>query len=482
MNNRRIIKRMTQACLAGFILGVPCGAAWAFDSGSTGADGAFSPTVNTRLTLPPDGIFNFTNVNIPTGVTVTFEKNATNTPVTILALGDVSIAGTIDIRGGASPGVGAAGDGNIGDDGLPGIGGPGGFNGATGGSIGTNRRGGDGIGPGAGGGGSLQGTVTTCGGGGAGFGSAGGQNRVCSGSFKGAAGSVYGVAELLPLIGGSGGGGGAAGTAFRGSGGGGGGGAILIAVSGTINVTGSIIADGGPSGSSSGGGLGASGGGGSGGAIRIVATTLTGNGVIRANGGSGRTSSIAQEGGNGSGGRIRLEAETITRTAVTSPTFSFESPQAVFVAGLPGLRIARIAGVNAPANPTGNADIVLPSTTPNPVTVEFVTNGVPLGNTVSLTITPPNTAAITVISNALSGTVTNATASVSVEVPPGPSVFSAAVSFTVTASVGNNLSHFAKGERVERVQLAAGPEGSETTFISVSGKVYRYPSYLAALD
>jgi len=471
-----------QACLAGLALSVFGTPAWAFDSGSTGADGAFSPTVNTRLTLPPDGIFNFTDVNIPTGVTVSFAKNAANTPVTILASGNVTVAGTMDLRGGDSPAVGAAGDGNIGDDGLPGIGGPGGFDGGAGGAVGANRRGGDGIGPGAGGGGNVQNT-SNCGGGGGGFGRAGGESRYCSAGFRGTGGSIYGVAELLPLIGGSGGGGGNGGTAFRGSGGGGGGGTILIAATGTVDVTGNIFAGGGASGASSGGGLGSSGGGGSGGAIRIVATTLTGNGTIQANGGNGRTSSDAQqEGGNGAVGRIRLEADTITRTAATSPAFSFQGPQAVFVAGLPGLRITRVAGVDAPANPTGSADIVLPSTTPNPVTVEFATNGVPLGNTVSLTVTPPNAAAFTVVSNALSGTVDNATAGVSVDLPPGPSVFSAAVSFTVTASLGSELSRFAKGERVERVQLSAGPGGSKTTFIAVSGKAYSYPSYLAVLD
>ena len=56
---------------------------YAFDSGSTEADGAFNPVVNTQVQLPPDGIFNFTTVNIPSGVTVTFAKNDTNTPVTI---------------------------------------------------------------------------------------------------------------------------------------------------------------------------------------------------------------------------------------------------------------------------------------------------------------------------------------------------------------------------------------------------------------
>ena len=59
------------------------GLGFAFDSGSTGADGAFSPTVNTTLELPPSGVFNFTTVNVPAGVTVTFKKNATNTAMKI---------------------------------------------------------------------------------------------------------------------------------------------------------------------------------------------------------------------------------------------------------------------------------------------------------------------------------------------------------------------------------------------------------------
>lgn len=99
----------------------------AYESGSTGADGAFNPTVDTVLPLPPDGIFNFTNVNIPAGVTVTFQRNDINTPVTLLASGDAIISGTLHVNGGWSAPVGAAGDGNIGDDGLPGIGGPGGY-------------------------------------------------------------------------------------------------------------------------------------------------------------------------------------------------------------------------------------------------------------------------------------------------------------------------------------------------------------------
>jgi len=61
--------------------------AQAFNSGSTGALGAFSPATNTVVTLPADGILNYTTVTIPAGVTVTFQRNATNTPVTMLATG-----------------------------------------------------------------------------------------------------------------------------------------------------------------------------------------------------------------------------------------------------------------------------------------------------------------------------------------------------------------------------------------------------------
>jgi hypothetical protein len=51
--------------------------------------GSPAPTENTILQLPSDGVFNFTTVDIPAGVTVTFSKNTTNTPVYILATGDV---------------------------------------------------------------------------------------------------------------------------------------------------------------------------------------------------------------------------------------------------------------------------------------------------------------------------------------------------------------------------------------------------------
>ena len=109
------------------------GLALAFDSGSTGTDGDFNPTADTQLQLPADGILNFKSVNIPTGVTVSFKKNAANTPVYLLAQGNLTLAGKIDISGGNSTDVSAAGNGNLTDDGIPGAGGPGGYDGGWGG-------------------------------------------------------------------------------------------------------------------------------------------------------------------------------------------------------------------------------------------------------------------------------------------------------------------------------------------------------------
>lgn len=54
---------------------------YSFDSGSTGVDGALNPTTDTEVQLPADGKLNYTTVNIPVGVTVTFKRNAANTPV-----------------------------------------------------------------------------------------------------------------------------------------------------------------------------------------------------------------------------------------------------------------------------------------------------------------------------------------------------------------------------------------------------------------
>lgn len=493
MNTDKGKTKILVSAMAALFITAP--AAFAFTSGSTGADGAFDPTVNTTLDLPPSGIFNFTSVNIRNGVTVTFKKNATNTPVTILATGNVTIAGTINVSGGSSPYTGAAGDGNLGDDGIPGKGGPGGYDGGNGGKQ-SYGRGGDGQGPGGGIAGSYSSNYQTnygagTPGGGAGYAGPGQHgNAINYSGGPGAAGPSYGSSVLLPLVGGSGGGGGSGGASFQGSGGGGGGGAILIAASGTVTVTGAIYAIGGYPGLSSGQGLGGIGGGGSGGAIRIVATTITGNGTIAAYGAYAGYLNNNSSGpfftyydqecgtcyyGKGSTGRIRLEAEFMQRTVASNPGHVFGAPGPVFVAGLPTLRIASVAGVNTPAEPTGNADITLPVSTTNPVTVVLNTTGVPVGNTVKVTVKPANSAASSVTSPALTGTTDAATASVQVNLPGGPSTLEATTTYTIVASLGDALgAQYAQGERVEKIELAATMGGaSSATLVTVSGK--RYP-------
>src|SRR3990172_3704336 len=169
-----------------------------FSSGSTGADGAFNPTINTTLALTPNGVFNFTTINIPAGVTVAFTRNATNTPVTLLASGNVVIAGSVNLNG--------AGGGNpTGGTGISpngGLGGPGGFNGGDGADGIATTTGGTGLGPGGGAGGavyleSFNGYTTGGGGGGGSFGNTGTPNPRRP---EMTAGPTYGMGTLLPLI------------------------------------------------------------------------------------------------------------------------------------------------------------------------------------------------------------------------------------------------------------------------------------------
>lgn len=443
-----------------------------FNSGSTGADGPFSPTTNTTLQLPPNGTFNFTTVNIPAGITVTFAWNITNTPVTILATGDVTIAGKIDLNG--RPG----GDARTGTAlySLAGLGGPGGFDGGTGGDGVISTRGASGLGPGGGGGGEV-GTIPLgygvqtlgLGGGGGGFGSAG-TSAAYPDKGGGSGGPSYGTPNLLPLVRGSGGGGSGARFGYTGAGGGGGGGAILVASSGTITLTGSITANGGN------GGYGLAnqsspGGGGSGGAVRLIANSIKGSGgSISVAGGSGSGTDY----GKGGSGRIRIEAYTMTATISFSHAPSIGKPGSVVIASEPTIRIASVAGITAPSSPSGsysNPDITLPADTTNPVSVVITASNVPLGTPVNLTITPYTGSPVTVTGTALTGTLENSTATATVNIPANqPCVISASATFTLTAS-GNGQPMFIGGERVKMVRVASVFGGkSNVTYITESGR------------
>lgn len=440
----------------------------AFNSGSTGADGAFTPNVNTELQLPPDGVFNFTSVNIPNGVTVTFKRNATNTPLVILAQGDIVVAGTIDVSGksGAPTGPSASDGGDPTNDGLPGDGGPGGFDGGRGGISSANALdGGNGLGPGGGAGGyySVNDSFRYYGGSGGSFGTAG------TGSKPG---KIYGNQFLRPLIGGSGGGGGYA--YHIGSGGGGGGGAVLLATSGEIRVDGSVNANGGLPGEAGyvAGVQVAGGAGGSGGAIRLMASKVSGRGVLRAQGGV-----KVNYPGFGGSGYIRIESEVLTGNISGDPPFTYSQPGAVFVPGLPGLAITSIAGVAVPANPVGHGDVALAAATPNPAEIRLHTNGVPPGTVIAVTVTPEFGAKTTVDSPPTAGSLDDGTTSVDINIPDGRSVISATTTFTVLAALGNQFAPYAQGEKVERVRLQAEPgQPSKTILLTASGRELEVPA------
>jgi hypothetical protein len=435
----------------------------AFDSGSSGADGALSPSSDSAIVLPPNGILNYTTLNIPAGVTVRLRSNAANTPAFILVQGDAVIDGVIDIRGvdgtviDLNPAGGFAG-------GLPQAG-----------------SGGNGLGPGSG-----RGAVNTGdGGNGASFGTIG---TIGSGNTSAPIAPVYGSTTLQPLVGGSGGGASANSGTTPGNRGGGGGGAMLLAVSGTLTLTGSVLANGGQGASFVSGVSSAyGGGGGSGGAVRLITSTLVGTGNVDISGGlpgTGNNTNTNRNGGEGGAGRARFEADAFSFTGTVTPNFVVTStPLPVFASNLPSIRITSVGGSSVPAKPIGENDVVLPSSIVNPVTVLFAATDVPLGSTVELTVSPVSGSSSTVVSPGLSGTVASSTDSVQVTLPQGASVLLASVSFAVTAQTGALYAPFTDGEMVARVEVRStlGNGSSSIWLTTESGRIVELPAQVANL-
>jgi hypothetical protein len=423
-----------------------------FTSGSNGSDGAFSPTClpspcTVSIALPPSGIFNFTTLTVPTGVTVKFTRNPTNTPAVILATGDVLVAGTIDVSGGRG------GDGLGATSLLPtaGAGGPGGFdggNGSNGIDAAANSLGGAGLGPGGG--------VGNCGG------SFGGPGDGC-GTV------IYGTPSLVPLIGGSGGGGTNTGFGGAAPGGGGGGGAILIASSGTLTLTGAIVSRGGAGGNSPSVFVGA--GGGSGGAVHLAATTIVGSsGRLDVRGGSGGTGSTG--GRSGGIGRIRVEA-LVNSAAINfnGVVPSFSVPSALVFLTTPTLTITAVAGVPAPPTPSAmyvTPDIVLPPTATSPVAVTLAASNIPPGTSVTVSVIGRNGGSSSATAT-LTGTLVSSTASTSVAIRTvEPSIIMATTSFTLTAARG--APRDVDDEGIERVMVSTALGGvSRLSYITTPG-------------
>lgn len=419
------------------LLGPGLGHSQVFRSGSTGADGVFHPVVDTTVTLPPDGIFNHTTVTIPTGVTVDFVRNAANTPVTLLATGDITIAGTIDVSGKKGVDFGGALPINPG-----GAGGPGGYDGGSGGAEGLQGNpGSDGLGPG------------------------GGSNGV---------GATYGApptfVSLLPLFGGSGGAGGDTLTvgAPGGSGGGGGGAIVIASSTRLVFANGVVKADGGNEGL----GCTGTGSGGSGGAIRLVSKDITGNVSLFARGGfSNCVFNFA--------GRIRLESFTNTRTGPSTP-----APSTVLTVGpvtpasdpplvkLPTLAIMAVGGVTAPGMPLGSyttADVVLPGGTTNPVPVTLTATNTPVGTLFTVRVIPQLADAVSTLTGPSTGTTAISTATANLTLPNGAvSMVQAFGSFTLPQVA--SLLPLIDGEPADRIMVAAAlGHPSTITVLTKSG-------------
>ena len=369
-----------------------------FSSGSTGADGPLTftaplpgdPPVEQVIDMSakPDGIWNYTSVNIPAGVKVSFTKNTANTGVIWLATGDVNIAGEVNLDG-ANPNTTSVARG------VEAPGGPGGFAGGRGGrrfDVSGSYSGTPGEGPGGG----LPGT-----------------------NVVNPEGGTYGAAGWAglfpPLLGGSGGGGSVAYFSDDGNNGGGGGGAILVASSGTIRVDGSIHATGGSTSTPTYAGFGS----GSGGAIRLVANRIEGNGLITAVGG----------GGNGGPGRIKTEAFVFQLTNLTNPIATEDRPVPTCPTDLGSIRITSIAGQVVPLSPGGNTaspDVIFSQA--GPITVYLATTNIPQGT--PLTVRVATVGQVIIVPNNLVNSAGNASATLTV--PAGFGTIQAYAEYMVT--------------------------------------------------
>ncbi len=428
------------------------------NSGSDGSDGAFNPTTNIVIDMTdhPDGIYHYTSVNIPAGVTVTFKPNAANTPLVWLVQGNCVIAGVVSL------------DGQVYNGAIGGLGGPGGW---RGGNRGPSIPGEDGQGPGGG----KATTVFPSGhGGNASFGTVGVQ-----GTYDESPGEAYGSIFLIPLMGGSGGG---AGSSSYNSGGGGGGGAIVIAAD-TITVSGTVRANGGDR-ADGGGSSGYGGGAGSGGAIRLIASTISGQGSLSVRGGLLYTT---EEGGRG---RIRLDGADITFSGGTTSGVTSFGFQPIIIpppSQNVGLSIESIGGVAIAGSPSGspvNPDVIVPANTSNPVTIVVKCINIPLNTEVIIDAKPANGETVRAVAFNNSGTQSLSYATVQLSLPRGAGTIQAKAISGIAdqfAAVGPAESEtmlaqtgwLATGERFKAIEITSVLGGGQSiAYISESGKRY----------
>ena len=374
-----------------------------FSSGSTGADGPLSfdpplpgdPPIEQVIDMSakPEGVWNYTTINIPAGVNVSFTKNAANSGVIWLATGDVKIAGEINLDG-------ANGTLNV-ARGNEAPGGAGGFAGGRGGGrsdVSGSQAGTPGEGPGGGAPGM------SC-------------NAYGSNGSYGSAGPA-GLAGPT-LLGGSGGGGSGSCAHSDGSNGGGGGGAIVIASSGGIRIDGTVHANGGTGASVCNDFFCIYEGTGSGGAIRLVANRIEGSGTI---------SATASSPIGGSPGVIRTEAFVFALTNLTNPIAQQDAPHSLNFASPGSIRITSIAGWAVPVPPGGNTaspDVIFSQA--GPITVSLTTTNIPQGTRLTVRVVTVGQV-ISVLSNLVDSA---GNASATLTVPAGFGTIQAFAEYTV---------------------------------------------------
>lgn len=425
---------ITRLCALALIL-LPLVARAQVNSGSNGSDGALEPTEDLVIDMAdhPDGIYHYTSVNIPAGVTVSFIPNAGNKPVVWLVQGDCVVDGDIDIAGK-----------NIFDGASGCAGGPGGF---RGGDSGSHPDPGEGPGGGAIG---LSASYAT-------------QPENNGTPVPGSA-PVYGNSFILPLIGGSGGGGE---LTLNGGGGGGGGGAILIAASTGIELNGLIKAGGGGGGGRDG----------SGGSVRFVAPSIAGTGVINARGYN-----------SGGFGRIRFDVHANNFAGSIDGVYTQGFQPIVLPAPGQGIQLSiqSIAGVAVAANPSGvlaNPDVIIPAQQTNPVSVVVNCANVPLNSEITVVVQPANGASVQAVGLNNTGTAAASTATISLNMPRGGGIIYAKA---VTGIAGlssidedDDVRSLAQtgwttsGERFKEIEITAALGGAQRiAYITESGKRY----------
>lgn len=287
-----------------------------FDSGATGELGDVVIATDTAITLPADGVLDYASLTLQPGVRVTFVANGANTPVFVLAEGDIVIGdgAVIDLSGG---------DG--GANGVGGRGGPGGFDGGA--HVDDQVQASAGQGPGAG-----KSNPS-------GSGGNGGYAMKGGGALVAFAGPTYGSPLLLPLVGGSGGAGG------TGHGGGGGGGAILLASDTRV-----VFGDGAVVRARGGAGFGGYQTG-SGGAVRVVAPSVEGPGTVDVG-----------SGGSGHGfARVDTLQPAAVELTVPSGRFAVGSLMVSFLEDEPRLDLVGLGQASIPLDHDGEFLVVLPA-------------------------------------------------------------------------------------------------------------------------